>query len=139
MTLTREAILGAQDIKTEDVRVPEWGGSVRIGVMSGTARDAFLAGRERNSSLSCFQAAMLAATIIDPGGKRLFTEADIEALQEKNGQVLGRLADVAFRINAIGPAADDAAAKNSETDQSGASGSGSHETSVKASGKFKVK
>ena len=29
--LNRDAILGAQDIPTEDIPVPEWGGSVRIG------------------------------------------------------------------------------------------------------------
>ncbi len=137
--LNRDAILGAQDIITEDIPVPEWGGSVRIGLMSGAARDQFLSGREKNTSLSCFQASILAATIIDPNGKRLFTEADIEALQQKSGQVLGRLADAAFRINAVGPAADAAAAKNSKTDQSDASGSGSLATSVKASGKSSVK
>jgi len=82
---------------------------------------------------------MQAATIIDPDGKRLFTEEDIEALQQKSGQVLGRLADAAFRINAVGPAADEAAAKNFKTDQSDASGSGSLATSVKASGKSNVK
>lgn len=42
MALTREQILGAQDIKSELVDVPEWGegAQVRVGMMSGTARDA---------------------------------------------------------------------------------------------------
>jgi hypothetical protein len=128
MNLNRDAILAVQDIKSEDVDVPEWGGSVRIGLMSGAARDMFLAGRGDGGSLSRFQAAILAATMIDPDGQRLFTEADVEALQQKNGLVLSRLADVAFRINAIGPAAEEAVAKNSETDQSDASGSGSPAT-----------
>ena len=32
--LTRDEILAADDIKTEDVEVPEWGGDVRVSVMS---------------------------------------------------------------------------------------------------------
>ena len=39
--LSRDAILQREDIKTEDVEVPEWGGTVRVRGMSGVQRDAF--------------------------------------------------------------------------------------------------
>ena len=39
--LSRDAILQREDIKTEDVEVPEWGGTVRVRGMSGVERDAF--------------------------------------------------------------------------------------------------
>jgi len=41
MTLNKEQILRADDLKTEEVDVPEWGGSVRVRVLTGTERDAF--------------------------------------------------------------------------------------------------
>ena len=39
--LSRDAILQREDIKTEDVEVPEWGGTVRVRGMTGVQRDAF--------------------------------------------------------------------------------------------------
>ena len=39
--LSRDTILQREDIKTEDVEVPEWGGTVRVRGMSGVERDAF--------------------------------------------------------------------------------------------------
>ena len=42
--LSRDTILQREDIKTEDVEVPEWGGTVRVRGMSGVERDAFEAG-----------------------------------------------------------------------------------------------
>ena len=37
--LTRDAILEAEDIETEEVAVPEWGGNVLVRGLSGTQRD----------------------------------------------------------------------------------------------------
>ena len=39
--LSKTAILCANDLKTEDVDVPEWGGAVRVRSFTGRARDAF--------------------------------------------------------------------------------------------------
>ncbi len=39
--LTKDDILGADDLATEDVEVPEWGGCVRVRALTGTERDAF--------------------------------------------------------------------------------------------------
>ena len=39
--LSKEAILAAQDVVTELVEVPEWGGSVRVRGLTGAERDAF--------------------------------------------------------------------------------------------------
>jgi len=134
--LNRDTILGAQDIHTEDVAVPQWGGAVRIALMSGLARDQFMGSRDKESlSLSEFQASILAATVVDDQGQLIFTSEDITALQGKNKDVLDLLTSVALRLNSMGPAAHEAAIKNSAADQSGASGSGSPETLAKASSK----
>lgn len=123
--LSREAILGASQSKTEDVDVAEWGGAVRIAVMSGAARDAFT---ERQASekqpYSVFQARLIVATAVDEHGQALFTEADIEALRGKHISVLDRLVAVALRVNGMQAGAVEAAEKNSAAAPSGASGSG---------------
>ena len=38
--LTRDEILQAQDIQFEDVKVPEWNGTVRVRGLTGVERDA---------------------------------------------------------------------------------------------------
>jgi hypothetical protein len=41
VVLTKEQILSADDIKTETVLVPEWGGDVIVRGLSGVERDAY--------------------------------------------------------------------------------------------------
>lgn len=104
--LTREQILAAQDLKTETVKVPEWGGEVIVRTMDGEGRDAFEALLMNNNKrdLKNFRAKLLAQCLVDDKGNRLFTEADINALGKKNAGVLSRLADVANALNKLSEA-----------------------------------
>lgn len=45
--LSKSAILCANDLQTEDVEVPEWGGAVRVRSFTGRERDAFEASMVR--------------------------------------------------------------------------------------------
>ena len=45
--LSKTAILCANDLQTEDVEVPEWGGAVRVRSFTGRERDAFEASMVR--------------------------------------------------------------------------------------------
>lgn len=128
--LTKEAILGAADLKTEAVEVPEWGGTVRISVMSGLARDQFLAQQNEKAAFSEFQSRLLVSTIVDDANQPIFTADDIDALRGKNQAVLSRLSEVAMRLNGMEPKAVENAAKNSEAAPSGDSGSNSALTSA---------
>jgi hypothetical protein len=122
--LTKLAILGAADLKHEDVEVPQWGGSVRVRVMTGTERDEFHELIAGGVPVSKFSAALLAATCIDESGENLFSMDDIEALQAKSAKSLDEPATVAMRLNGLGRQAAEDAVKNSESGQSGDSGSG---------------
>ena len=44
MGLTRDQILAVSDIQTEEVHVPEWGGTVLVRGLTGAERDEFEAG-----------------------------------------------------------------------------------------------
>lgn len=132
--LSKSAILGASDLKHEDVPVPQWGGSVRVRTMNGIERDEFraLLSADGGIPIGKFSAALLAATIVDEKGERLFTMEDVEALQKKSAASLDAPAAVAMRLNGLGGSAVEDAVKNSEADQSAASGSGSPKNSAKA-------
>jgi hypothetical protein len=123
--LTRDQILAVRDLPTEVVDVPEWGDTVIIAVMSGKAREQLMDALADPQGPSRFQAIILASTMVDETGARMFGEDDIEQLREKNPDVLTRLVDVAMRLNKIGPKATEDAVKNSEAAPSGSSGSDS--------------
>jgi hypothetical protein len=126
--LNKSAILGAEDLKHEDVEVPAWGGTVRVRVMTGTERDEFraaIASEDGNIPVGKFSTALLVATCIDETGARLFTMEDMDQLAEKSAASLDAPAAVAMRLNGLGGNAVAAAEKNSASDQSDDSGSAS--------------
>lgn len=120
--LTREQLLAADDRKTEDMQVDEWGGVVRIAVMSGAARDALQNTLLGNTSTSFFEASLLVATLVDDSGAAVFTSDDIAALQEKSTDVVARVASAAMVLNKLGNAGTAAALGNSKGAQSNDSG-----------------
>ena len=115
--LSKSAILAAVDLKTEDVHVPAWGGTVRIRTMTGQERDEFrasIAASEGESGVPIgkFSAALLVAACVDESGARLFTASDMAALQAKAAASLDAPAAVAMRLNGLGAGAVEAAEKN---------------------------
>ena len=129
--LNKLAILGAEDLKHEDVEVPQWGGTVRVRMMTGAERDEFrsaLASEEDGVPVGKFSAALLVATCVDENGARLFTMEDMDALAEKSAASLDAPAAVAMRLNGLGGGAVQAAVKNSASGQSDDSGSASQKS-----------
>lgn len=103
--VSKAAILAAEDRPFEDVAVPEWGGDVRIACMSAAERDAqelrHLAIRKGEQAGS-IRANLVAACLVDPATMTpIFTPAEIEELSKKSGAVLGRLFNVATRLNGL--------------------------------------
>ena len=74
--LSKTAILAAQDLQTEDVEVPEWGGAVRVRSLTGRERDAFEAsmirgeGRDRKVDLTNMRARLVGLTVIAQQAER---------------------------------------------------------------------
>lgn len=104
--LTREQILGAVTLRTEDVEVPEWGGVVRVSEMTGTSRDAWeqsLVPRETGgpANIANIRARLVAACAVDDKGRRLFTDVEAEELGQKSALALERIAKVAQRLNGL--------------------------------------
>ncbi len=105
--LTRQDILAASDVVTEQVAVPEWGGSVMVRSLSGRERDDYdrslinLQGGDKARNLRNMRAKLVVLSCYDSDGNRLFAEGDLDALGKKSSAALSRVFRVAQRLSGI--------------------------------------
>jgi hypothetical protein len=106
--LSRDDILKAQDCRTQEVDVPEWGGTVLVRGMTGRERDQFetsMLERGRGGRMvpntANTRAKVVARCVVGEDGTRLFTDADIAALGEKSGAAIDRVFEVAARLSGL--------------------------------------
>lgn len=100
MALSKEAILSADDKKMVEYDVPEWGGNVKLRVMTGTERDRFESEFVNgNKSVDMVRAKLVAKCLCDDKGQRLFSEGEIPQLGEKSAAVLDRLFAECMKLN----------------------------------------
>ena len=117
--LSKTAILAADDLQTEELEVPEWGGAVRVRSFTGRERDAFEAsmvrgdGRDRKVDLTNMRARLVGLTVIDEAGQRLFTDEEVDLLGAKSGAALDRVFAVAQKLNGLSGADVEELSKNS--------------------------
>lgn len=130
--LSKDAILRAQDIGRELVEVPEWGGSVYVRGFTASEKAEFeMRGMEivdvttgmlkDPRQMTGLRAWIVARTVVDSDGKRLFADDDIESIGEKNAAIIERLQDVAIRLSGMGRDVEELE-KNSGSSQSADSG-----------------
>jgi len=128
-TLTRDEILGADDLKTESVKVPEWGGTVMVRELTGAERDAWEASVVKTNGTKVtidsqnMRAKLAALCIVGDDGKRVFTEKDTIKLGAKSATALDRVTDVARRLSRIGEDELEDLGKGSKQTRSGDSAS----------------
>lgn len=105
MTLSKEQILGADDKETRVVKVPEWGGEVIVRALTSTERDSyeslFVDAEDDPTSLHNVRAELVARTVVDEDGERLFTDAEAAELAQKNAKATNRIFEVARELSGI--------------------------------------
>ena len=119
--IDKATILAAKDIKTEDVLVSEWSGSVRVRELSaGEVVGFWEACRDAEGKLmpSRVQPELLVRAVVGEDDNPLFTPADISKLMEKSSRNINLIFEAAQRLNGIGDEAEEIA-KNSGAVQSG--------------------
>lgn len=107
--LSRVEILESEDLRTEVVPVPEWGGAVIVRALAGTERDSYESSifttkkgeTTPELNLQNIRAKLASKTIVDEEGKRLFSDADIVALGLKSAAALDRVFAVAQRLSRL--------------------------------------
>lgn len=105
--LTKDAILSAIDIGYDEVDVPEWGGTVRIRGLSGDERDRYeqsivtFKGSQPQPKFAGARARLVAWSIVDEKGDRLFNDREVDALGRKSAQALERVYNAARRLSGL--------------------------------------
>ena len=102
--LGRDQILAATALRSEDVEIPDWAGAVRVREMTAGEHEAYarsLLGPDGTLDLTSYQAKLLTQTVCDETGALLFAPGDVVTLQALPAAALGRLWDVAARLNLI--------------------------------------
>lgn len=120
MALNKAKILAANDTKLEKVAVPEWGDDVYIKTLSGTERDQF-EDAYSSEKMKNFRSRFLVLTLCDESGVRLFTDTEIDLIGSKRADIINRLFDRAWALNAFREADVEALGNGSPSDQSDAS------------------
>jgi len=113
--LTKQQILAVDDLKTEDVDMPEWGGIVRIRELTAEQRlewndRAFKSGVV---DMREFRHGVLALSIVGDDGNPVFTQDDLAALGAKSVSAIDKLFARVDALNVLTPKAQQEAEKNS--------------------------
>lgn len=127
--LSKAEILAQDDLKFEDVMIPEWGDAwVRVRTMSASERDYFEAativrnGSQVETNLQGIRARLAIMTLVDPDtGEKLFQAEDEFPLGAKSAAAMDRIFAVAQKLNGLRKEDVDELAKNSLADQPDAS------------------
>jgi hypothetical protein len=105
--LSKDDILKAEDLVTEDVEVPEWGGTVSVRGLTGRERDEFEAsimerrGKRMVPNVANVRGKLVARCVLDEDGNRLFLDSDAEALGGKSAGAVNKIYEVAARLSGM--------------------------------------
>jgi hypothetical protein len=117
--LNAEQILNANDVEVTNVEVPEWGGEVGIRIMQGKERDKYesicMRKMDKNGKMTTsegIRTSLLVAVLCDKLGEKLFTPAQVEALNSKSAKLLDRLFKKALEVNGMNEEANAVIEKN---------------------------
>lgn len=105
--LSRDQILGYNDLETKEVEVPEWGGTIRVRSLTGKewagVEDSLRSKNGTPASHAGFREWLVAMAAVDEKGEQLFSLEDVELLGKKNWTALERVSVVVVDISGATP------------------------------------
>ena len=110
--LTKEEILAAEDIPTQVVDVPAWGGAVRVAGMSlGKRNEMMRKIKGKDGEIDPEKASLEAFVtgVVEPK----FTREDFDALRQKSASAIDDVTKVFLELSGVGEDATESAEKNS--------------------------
>ena len=103
--LTVAQILAADDVHTERVHVPEWGGDVILSTPTAALRDrferAYVDDNGQPRDTPHIRATIVATACVREDGQPMFEPKDIPALAAKSAAVIDRLAVKVMRLDPL--------------------------------------
>lgn len=128
--LSRDQILNADDRKTVEVDVPEWGGTVLVRSLTGAERDKFEAsmlemknGKQRQN-FDNFRARLVSMCLVNEAGELIFNSSDLKMLGNKSTAALQRVFNKCNEINGLSDADVEELTEDFDRGADGASTSG---------------
>lgn len=121
MSNLRQLILASDDLKTEIVEISEWSTEesvckIKVQALSGRERAKWLqnaVGEDGKADLQKIYPDLVITCSHDPEtNEKIFEPTDRDALNEKSGSALEKIAQVAVRISGLSKEAGDTVAKN---------------------------
>lgn len=112
MLLNKHQIFAADDLRNEIVAMKEWGGDIKIRVMSVREQlnfDKFLASKPDDKEMAFF---LIVKSCIDENNQPLFTEDDIQFLEQKSADSILKLFQAILALNKQRPDDVEKLAKN---------------------------
>jgi len=101
--LNKDLILKAVDLKTEVIEVPEWGDSLTITELSGADLERWQSKAQKaNADSAATLGELVALSVINQDGSRMFGDKDIKALLTKSHKPLMRIYNAAIKVNMLG-------------------------------------
>lgn len=100
--LSKDQILQADDLPTEVVEVPEWGGSVTVRTLTGAQRDKLeesIVSSPGQRNLTNLRARLVALAVVDENNEPMFTFEDATVLGNKSARALDRVFASAQRLS----------------------------------------
>ena len=111
----RAAILGYDDLPREPVEVPWVDEKLYIRGMSANDKDAWMLLHMPDGETFRWNehgtAGLVAKCLVTEDGERIFSDDDVEALGQKDGQTLAELHKVALRLSGVDQAEEEAVAE----------------------------
>ena len=132
---TADSILGRFDLAREVVDVPEWGGSVivqQLSLVDAARWEQWVIDQDLESLdyRETVYPRLVALSVVDEAGARVFTDDHIAALGGKSKTALERIVTVAQRLNSYTDDDIEELAGNLLSDRSASTDSGSPSESV---------
>lgn len=128
--LTRDQILACSDVQEQVVPVPEWGGDVLMIGLSAAEYDKYESGlfemrkNQQRMTMQNARARLVVRCAHGDDRRRLFADADAEALGQKSSLVLSRLFKIAQQLCGTTEKDDEDLEKNLEKVHAANSASG---------------
>jgi hypothetical protein len=99
--LNRDSILKAKDLKTIELEVKEWGGTIKLQTMTGHDRQEYYKTTAGKDGPKNVMEALIIACAVDDKGAPLFTSADITELSKKSAIAISRVFEAAAELNGL--------------------------------------
>src|SRR5690554_1443104 len=116
--LTKDSILQASDVRTKEVEIPEWGGSVLISTMSAERHaiyEELASGKGKHDALAYYAVNIL----VNEDGSPMFESVDeMKVLGRKSSKALFRILNAGIELNGVTEQDIEDTAKKSEPNRS---------------------